>query len=88
MARKTGDSTMTKVIVAVLSATLLLGTGSATFAASKKRPAHTPAATVSIPRTVSPELYNARAEARTTLPVPQRTSEPLYFTYATGGDNG
>jgi hypothetical protein len=77
---------MTKVILAALSATLLLSTASSTFAASKKRPAFNPAATASV--RVSPEAYNARAEVRRATPARQRTSQPAYFTYATGGDNG
>jgi len=88
---------LSKVILTALSATLLLSTASTSFAASKKRPAHRPAATVSVPaeRDHSYGAYArdgdsayARDGAVRTFHAPRQIREPDYFGYATGGDNG
>ena len=84
---------ITKLIATALSAALVLGTASATFAASnnKKQAAAPRKATV----TTAPQPDNAyqsfAREAPTTQPVreapttePVRVPEPLYFGHATG----
>jgi hypothetical protein len=88
---------LSKIILTALSATLLLSTGSTSFAASKKRPAHRPAATVSVPAerdhpysayARGPYSAYARDGSVRTFHAPRQVREPDYFGYATGGDNG
>lgn len=85
----------TKLIATALSAALVLGTASATFAASnnKKQPAPKKATVTTAPQPDNPYSSYGLDQTRTTQPARARTPEqpvsdripdPLYFNYATG----
>ena len=77
---------ITKVIATALSAALVLGTASATFAASKnkKQPAPREATVTTVPQPDNPYYSSAHDQARTTQSVRDAIPEPQYFNYATG----
>ena len=80
---------ITKLIVTALSAALVMGTASATFAApkSKKQPAPREATVMTAPQPDNPYYSSASHEAQTIQPVREATiPEPSYFTHATGRD--
>lgn len=79
-----------KFITTALSAALVLGTASATFAASKAKKHHAPreaTVTTTAPQADDPYYSNAFHGTNTTQPVREATiPEPAYFTAATGRD--
>ena len=78
---------ITKLIATALSAALVMGTASATFAASKnkKQPAPREATVTTAPRPANPYYSSALHETPTTQSVREATiAEPQYFTHATG----
>jgi hypothetical protein len=81
---------ITKLIVTTLSAALVIGTASATFAAPKSKKQHAPreaTVTTTAPQGDNPYYSQALHETRTTQPVREATiPEPSYFTAATGRD--
>ena len=79
---------ITKIVAATLSAALVLGTASATFAASKnkKQPAPRAATVTTAPQPEDSYYSNARGQTATTQPSRDRIHEPEYFTFQTGHD--
>ena len=80
---------ITKLIATALSAALVLGTASATFAApkNKKQPAPREATVTTAPQPDSPYYSSALHQTPTTQPVRVAIPEPQYFTSATGRDS-
>jgi len=78
-----------KLIATALSATLVLGTASATFAASKSKnhPAPRAATVMTTPQPDYPYYSYARGQTFRTLPARNANSEPSYFTLATGSQD-
>ena len=79
---------ITKLIATALSAALVLGTASATFAASKhkKQPAPREATVTTAPQSDNPYHSSALDQTPATQHVRDAIPEPQYFTYATGRD--
>ena len=80
---------ISKLIATALSAALVLGTASATFAApkNKKQPAPREATVTTAPQPDSPYYSSALHQTPTTQPVRVAIPEPQYFTSATGRDS-
>ena len=77
---------ITKLIVAAMSAALVIGTASATLAAPKSTKQHAPreATVTTAPQPDNPYYSSALHETPTTQPVREAIPEPQYFTHATG----
>ena len=77
---------ITKLMATALSAALVLGTASATFAASKtkKHAAPREATVATAPQPDRPYASSVLPQAPTTQPVRDVNPEPQYFNYATG----
>ena len=80
---------ITKLIVAAMSAALVIGTASATLAAPKSTKQHAPreATVATAPQPGNPYSSSASHQTRTIQPVRQATiPEPTYFGLARGID--